>query len=181
MAVTGPPPKNCDFKTRVIGGSRSPLGYPTHGVTFGSRSMPIGSPSVAAMRTRNRQQTLDRRVRQRNDKQHPTAASLPLRCAVVPSCPKRRSIDVPFLAACHHCSKLRPQDVVWRCQYASRSKHREIAGQTKERSLTSKGQYRSNPRMHQRCERRVDIPSIRRKIGLRRLVRVGAMNRIARI
>ena len=26
-AVTGPPPKNCDFKTRVIGGSRSPLGY----------------------------------------------------------------------------------------------------------------------------------------------------------
>ena len=26
-AVTGPPPKNYDFKTRVIGGSRSPLGY----------------------------------------------------------------------------------------------------------------------------------------------------------
>jgi hypothetical protein len=24
-AVTGPPPKNYDFKTRVIGGSRSPL------------------------------------------------------------------------------------------------------------------------------------------------------------
>jgi hypothetical protein len=27
-AVTGPPPKNYDFKTRVIGGSRSPLCYP---------------------------------------------------------------------------------------------------------------------------------------------------------
>jgi hypothetical protein len=26
-AVTGPPPKNYDFKTRVIGGSRSPHGY----------------------------------------------------------------------------------------------------------------------------------------------------------
>jgi hypothetical protein len=27
-AVTGPPPKIFDFKSRVIGGSRSPLGYP---------------------------------------------------------------------------------------------------------------------------------------------------------
>ena len=27
-AVTGPPPKNYDFIIRVIGGSRSPLGYP---------------------------------------------------------------------------------------------------------------------------------------------------------
>jgi hypothetical protein len=26
-AVTGPPPKNFDFKTDAIGGSRSPLGY----------------------------------------------------------------------------------------------------------------------------------------------------------
>jgi hypothetical protein len=29
-AVTGPPPQNYDFKTRVTGGSRSPLGYPPH-------------------------------------------------------------------------------------------------------------------------------------------------------
>jgi hypothetical protein len=26
LAVTGPPPKNHDFKTRVTGGSHSPLG-----------------------------------------------------------------------------------------------------------------------------------------------------------
>jgi hypothetical protein len=26
-AVTGPPPRNYDFKTRAIGGSRSPHGY----------------------------------------------------------------------------------------------------------------------------------------------------------
>ena len=28
-AVTGPPPKDSELKTRVTGGSRSPLGYPT--------------------------------------------------------------------------------------------------------------------------------------------------------
>jgi len=28
LAVTGPQPKNYDFKTREIGGSRSPLSYP---------------------------------------------------------------------------------------------------------------------------------------------------------
>jgi hypothetical protein len=80
-------------------------GYPTCGVTFGSRSRPTGSPSFAAMRTRNRQQVLDRQVRRRIDKQHPNTASLPLRCAVVPSCPRRRSIGVPFLAVFHHWSE----------------------------------------------------------------------------
>ena len=29
VAVTGPPPRDYDFKTRVIGGSRSPHGYRT--------------------------------------------------------------------------------------------------------------------------------------------------------
>lgn len=55
------------------------------------------------------------------------------------------------------------------------------AGQTKERSLVSKGQYQSSPRMHQRWDRRADVPSIRRATCLRRLVRVGATNRNARI
>jgi hypothetical protein len=31
VAVTGPPPKDFDFKTRVVGGSGSPLCYPSSG------------------------------------------------------------------------------------------------------------------------------------------------------
>ena len=39
MAVTGPPPKNYDFKTRVIGGSRSPLCSP---LMLPARDSPCG-------------------------------------------------------------------------------------------------------------------------------------------
>ena len=40
-AVTGPPPKHFDFKTRVIGGSGSPLGYPAiRGGSFDGSPLP---------------------------------------------------------------------------------------------------------------------------------------------